>query len=79
MRVTADELREMDACDEQVEIVEREWPGGIPVTVPSIRKALRLGLDVGWFAERVLPAPALAEYDKITAPAWAELLREALK
>ncbi len=71
-RVTAAQLRELGACKDQVETVEKHWPRGVPLTGPSIRKAMSLGLDVGWFAQAVLGAPALAEYNKVRAPAWAE-------
>ena len=83
VRVTAERLREMGACGDAVKCVEREWPRGVPVTVQSIAKAFRLGLDVEWFASCILTAsawveyekamaPARAKYQKVTAPAWAE-------
>jgi hypothetical protein len=65
-------LRELGACAEQVEIVEREWPNGVPITVPTIRKAYRLGLDVEWFTRRVLSPDTWAEWEKVTDRAWAE-------
>ena len=71
MRVTAHQLRAMGACEDQIEIVEREWPRGVPITAPSIRKAARLGLDVWWFACQVLDGTALATYRAETAPALA--------
>ena len=72
VRVTAERLREMGACEDVVKCVEREWPRGVPVTVQSIAKASRLGLDVEWFASRTLTDSVRAEYKKVTAPAWAE-------
>ncbi len=71
-RVTAAQLRELGACEDQVRTVEKHWPRGVPLTGPSINKAMSLGLDVGWFAQAVLGAPAWAEYNKVRAPAWAE-------
>ena len=76
VRVTAERLREMGACGDAVKCVEREWPRGVPVTVQSIAKAFRLGLDsdvdVEWFARRTLTDSALAEYGKVKDSAWAE-------
>ncbi len=71
-RVTAEMLRTMGACSDHVAIVKREWPRGVPLTAASIRKAYRLGLDVEWFAEELLSDDALAEYQKVRAPALAE-------
>ena len=70
-RITHEFLRSRDACSEQCDLVEKHWPNGAPVTVPTFRKALRLGLNVEWLAN-LLPAPALAEYEAVKAPARAE-------
>lgn len=78
-RVTATMLRRLGACSDQVATVEREWPNGAPVTVATVRKAYRLGLDVDWLANKVLPALALAEYQRVTAAWLAAALRAALK
>jgi len=75
----------MGACPREVAIVEREWPNGAPVTVPTIRKAFRLELDVWWLASTLLydDAPweeyvrAWVAGDEPTA--LAPLLRDALR
>ena len=69
MKVTADMLRGLDACEEQVAIVEREGPRGVPITTPSIRKAYRLGLDVEGVCSKGLSASALAECKEVSVPA----------
>ena len=63
------------ACAEQLSLVQREWPGGIPVTEAAASRAVALGLDLGWLANKLLPAPALAEYERARAPARAECER----
>ena len=70
MRVTAEQLRAMGACEDQVAIVEREWPRGVPITVPSLRKAFRLGLCVDWFASEVIQANSWTAYDAESYSAW---------
>ncbi len=74
MKITAEFLLKNGACEDQVALVRQHWPHGAPVTVPTLRKAMRLGLDVDWLT-RFLLAPALAEYRKVTAPAWAEYVK----
>jgi len=70
MRVTAQMLRDRNACEDQVAIFEREWPDGVNVGIRAARKAVKLGLDLEWFAETFLPPAAWADYEKAIAPAW---------
>jgi len=72
MRVTAQMLRDRNACEDQVAIFEREWPDGVNVGIRAARKAVKLGLDLEWFAETFLPPAAWADYEKAIAPAWAD-------
>ena len=72
MRVTTKQLGRMGACPFDVEIVESEWPRGVPITTPSLRKAFRLGLGVEWFAARVLESPAWMIYWNKRQSAWAD-------
>ena len=80
MKITADMLRERDACEEQVLVFEKEWPKGTDVTLEAALRAVELGLDLEWFAASFLsgeaweayqkaPAPAGEAYEKATAPA----------
>ncbi|GMV07384.1 MAG: hypothetical protein AMXMBFR53_36590 [Gemmatimonadota bacterium] len=78
-RITAKYLTKLGACEEQVAIVAKEWPIGAPITVPTIRKALRLGLDVDWLASRVLSLDAWAEYERVKAEYLAPALRKAVE
>ena len=78
-RITAYWLKRQGACSGQVEIVRREWPEGVPVTMAALRKALKLGLDAEWLldfgpvsaraAYEKAEARALAAHDKAVAPA----------
>ena len=80
MYLTADMLREKDACEDQVTIFEEEWPDGVEVTVEAILRAVELWLDIDWFVHQFLPAPvrkayneamtsAQRAYDEVIAPA----------
>ena len=78
--ITADMLREHNACTEQYKLFCRTWPKGCKVTLKDCKKAVRLGFDIDWAAQRLLgkaelkayyEAVALAqkEYDEAIAPA----------
>ena len=86
MIITAAWLTEREACRDQVETFEAEWPDGAELSETNIRRALGLGLDLHWLAHMVLKGPArreykrttalaLAEYERATAPALAEYAR----
>ena len=81
-RITVEMLKAREACSDQVELFERVFPRGAPVSMRSFAKARKAGLDPRWTAH-LLRAPALAEYEKVRdaalaeyekarAPAWAE-------
>ena len=70
-RITVEMLKQIDACEDQVELFEQVFPKGAPVSMRSLAKAQKAGLDV-FFAERLLTGPAWAEYEKVTGPALAE-------
>ena len=69
-RITAYWLKRQGACSGQVEIVRREWPEGVPVTMAALRKALKLGLDAEWLLD-FGPVSARAAYEKVRAAAQA--------
>ena len=70
-RITVEMLKQVDACEEQLELFEQVFPSGAPVSMRSLMKAKREGLDV-FFAERLLEGQAWAEYEKVAGQAWAE-------
>lgn len=72
MRITVKYLKRRGACAEQVALFREHYPNGANVTVPTVRKALRLGLNVGW----LVPEPLRAEYERQSAPLRAEYDRQ---
>jgi len=63
-------LEARGACADQVEMFRQHWPNGAKPTIPALRKAARLELDLDWFASRFLGVPARAAYEEATAQAW---------
>ena len=70
-RITVEMLKAREACSDQVELFERVFPRGAPVSMRSFAKARKAGLDPRWTAH-LLRASALAEYEKVRDAAWAE-------
>jgi hypothetical protein len=63
-------LRAMHACPEQVAAVRKEWGAReFTVTATRLRKAAKLGLDVGWWFVSTFPEREQA-YDEARATAW---------
>ena len=80
MRVTASLLESLHACFGQVAAFRSAFPRGLTIKGSSppadkIDRIVSAGLDVDWFAERVLTASALAEYQRVRASAYAEYER----
>lgn len=75
--ITADLLRALDACEEQVTRFAAVWPDGLhrPTTDEEAAEISRLAaaaqLNIDWAAERLLPLPARGAYYEATAPAEA--------
>ena len=67
--VTAKQLEAKGACGDQVVLFRSVFPRGCVVTAANIHKAARAGLNLGWWAEQFLPAPALRAYQEARAPA----------
>ena len=64
-----------DACASQLLIVRREWPQGVPLTPLTAARCVELGLDLGWIAGHLLDDLALAEFERVRAPALADYVR----
>ena len=79
--VTASFLRSIEACSEPVTLFETTFPSGIDVSDPAsdpgtVAAILAAGLDVEWASKNFpLSAGALAEYERVRAPARAEYER----
>jgi hypothetical protein len=69
MRITVEMLRAAEACEPQVKIFAGEWPDGGNVTAAACLRAAELGLNLGWAAKHLLPAPAGQAYDESCATA----------
>ena len=66
--ITAEWLTVHDACEEQQALFEKTWPDGAHVTKTSLVQAAKVGLNLQWFAERVLPRSLYADYRAKRAP-----------
>ncbi len=74
MIITTDRLRALRACAEQVEVFKAITDGSADVTEEwCVTHAKRF--DWGRASRHLLPAPARAEYERVTAAAWAEYER----
>jgi len=70
MKVTAEMLRDKNACKGQVLIFEKEWPNGTRITKSACLRAVELKLDINWFAYWFLKDKSLEAYQKAREPAW---------
>jgi len=68
--LTADMLREKNACHRQVAVFEKEWPDGVKITKKAIIRAVELELDINWFVDNFLPPPIREAYQKAIDLAW---------
>ena len=62
-------LTRHEACSDQVDIFDREWPDGADLTAQNIRRAAELHLDLHWLAIHILKAVAWRAYEEAKAPA----------
>ena len=53
--VTAAWLKENNACADEYDLFCKEWPGGCEATHDNLLRAAAIGLNLEWFAKRVLP------------------------
>ena len=60
--ITAEWLTVHDACEEQQALFEKTWPDGAHVTKKALVRAAKVGLNLEWFAECVLPCSLYADY-----------------
>ena len=70
-RITAQMLKERGACASEVQRFRKVFPVGAPVSMRSLVRAQKAGLDV-FFAECFLAGPAMAECQKVKDQALAE-------
>ena len=66
--ITADLLRALDACEEEIDLFASEWPQGCEVTDENALRAVELGIDVDWLARCALRQDHLRAYKKAIEP-----------
>ena len=69
-KVTVRMLDSINACEEDVSLFILYFGKDAEVTLDNCLACKDLGLDLQWFAIRVLSATALAEYYMAISPAW---------
>ena len=75
MRITANKLREAEACEQDVAKFENQWPSGCNVTKENCLTAfVELGLDPDWAAAVLLSRAAQHEYLAATSTQWREYI-----
>jgi len=67
-RWTVDDLRALDACEEQVAMFEKTFPDG--ATADDVGAAVAAGLDVQWLVEGVVSDEVWRAYEEARAPLW---------
>ena len=67
-------LVKLNACPQQVAKFRELWGEQVYVTVPRMTSVAD-HFDWDWGAQKLLSAPAWAEYERVTAPALAEYNR----
>jgi hypothetical protein len=72
MRIDAEMLIARGACEGQVAIFKGEWPKGVFVTLETCTRALKLNLDLTWFACKFLSATAWEAYGRTVEAARAD-------
>lgn len=63
-RITAEWLREKEACEDQVEKFEQLWPNGADLTLSNLLIAAEAGLDT-YFLEILLTKKEQREFDNL--------------
>lgn len=73
--VTLRGLDALNACSDQRALFARTFPDGITIAVDNYRAvakaAAKAGLDVSWYAQRVLVGDEWEAYSAAITPAWA--------
>lgn len=72
VRITADMLRDKRACEDQVGVFAKLFPRGTAVTLKAAVMALKVGLDVEWFARRFVSTRHRRKYRRQFDLMWGE-------
>jgi hypothetical protein len=78
MLITLSLLSTLGACSEHIERFRASFPEGLLVEgdpdPATLDKVVSAGLNLDWFAPRVLTATALAEYERVTVDTLISLI-----
>ena len=70
--ITAAWLKENNACADEYDLFCKEWPGGCEATHDNLLRAAAIGLNLEWFAWRVLPPQVCDDYEAQRAALFAD-------
>ena len=70
MKLYISQLIDKRACRDQVDFFRSKFGESVDVT-PELCASVAAEFDFAWASRRLLSAPALAEYQRVTAPALA--------
>ena len=74
MELTIEQLIEQRACASQVKLFREMFGRSVNITQKACI-CVADKFDFAWAARKLLPAPALAEYERVRVQAWAEYAR----
>ena len=74
MELTIEQLIEQRACASQVKLFREMFGRSVNITQKACI-CVADKFDFAWAARKLLPAPALAEYERVRVQAWAEYER----
>ncbi len=63
-KITKQWLQENNACENQVQTFETEWPNGAEITLENCLRAIKLELNIMWLTEKLWSFRSLADYKK---------------
>ena len=72
MEITLQQLRELEACEDQAKLFEATFGDAAELTVENADRAVEARLNTDWLASRTLTASAREEYERVEAHALAE-------
>ena len=70
MKITREYLEKLGACEEQLDLLFKEFPDGGEVTLEKCLRAAELGISLDWAAETLLSARARKAYEEAHVLAW---------
>jgi cell division septum initiation protein DivIVA len=75
VEITLEELKSKNACSEHLELFKKHFGESVKLTREVLIAAPSQGFNLDWLAENFLSEYQRAEYERVTADAWAEYKR----